>query len=145
MFRTRSKQLRTLSISVLLVIGVVFAIWESFASELISRSNAMDQTSSTSLSAPTDKMEVELITLRASGFEPLEITRPKGPFILLVEDRSGKEHSSFTLQHVKGQQVRDVNTDRMKFEWHDVINVPPGDYLLISANSGSTCHITILP
>ena len=145
MFRDKSIRLRTFSISILLVIGVVFVIWESFGSELISK--AMDQASSASppVQSVTGKLEVELVTLKASGFEPLEITRPKGPFVLVVEDRSGKDHSSFTLQRLKGDRLREVNTDRMKFEWHDVVNLPSGDYLLTSANSASTCHIAILP
>src|SRR6266513_5248600 len=112
MFRKRSNHLRTLSILVLLITGVVLVIWESFGSELINRSQAMHRASSTTLPAQgvTDKLEVELVTLQASGFEPLEITRPKGPFVLVVEDRSGKEHSSFALQRLRGEQLRSVNT-----------------------------------
>lgn len=94
----------------------------------------------------TSKLEVELITVRTSGFEPVEIVRPKGPFVLLVDDRSGKESSSLTLQRVNGARVRDINTERMKFEWHDVINLPSGDYILTDAgNPNSHCQITILP
>ena len=140
MFREQSTRLRTLSISVLLVMGVVFVIWQSFGRELVGSSQASPLEQSA-----TGKLEVELVTLRASGFEPLEIIRPKGPFVLVVDDRSGRDQSSFTLQRVKGEQLREVNTDRRKFEWHDVINLPSGDYLLTSANSASTCHITILP
>jgi hypothetical protein len=93
----------------------------------------------------TNSFEVELVTLRASGFEPQQITRPKGPFVLFLEDRSGKATSLFTLRYVKGEHVREVNTNRMKFEWHDVLNLPPGEYLLTNANSDSACHLTILP
>ena len=94
----------------------------------------------------TSKLEVELITMRTSGFEPAEIVRPKGPFVLLVDDRSGKESSSLTLQRVSGARVRDINTKRMKSEWHDVINLPSGDYILTDAeNPSSKCQITILP
>ena len=79
MFREQSTRLRTLSISALLVIGVVFVIWQSFGRELVGSSQASPLEQSA-----TGKLEVELVTLRASGFEPLEITRPKGPFVLVV-------------------------------------------------------------
>ena len=95
--------------------------------------------------APTE-LEVELITLRAYGFEPTEITRPKGPFVLFVEDRSGRSDSSLRLQRVKGERLRDVNTTRMKSEWHDVVNLPAGEYLLLDGNNPEArCQITILP
>ena len=93
----------------------------------------------------TTRLEVELITLRANGFEPLRISRPKGPFVLILEDRSGNNSSSFALQRVNGERLRDVPTSRMKYEWHDVMNLAPGDYLLTNTNSNSNCQITILP
>lgn len=134
MFRKRANKGRAFTIAALLILSAVLVVW------------AMDQASSSSASqSDADKLEVELVTLRASGFEPLEIRRPKGSFVLLLEDRSGKDNSSFTLQDVKGQHLRNVNTNRMKFEWHDVLSLHPGDYLVTSNNSDSACHITILP
>ena len=134
MLRKRSKQVCAFTIAALLILSAVFAVW------------AMDQASSGSaIQSDADKLEVELVTLRASGFEPLEIRRPKGSFVLLLEDRSGKDAVAFTLRDVKGQHLRKVNTSRTKFEWHDVLNLQPGDYLLTSNSSDSACHITILP
>lgn len=92
------------------------------------------------------RLEVELITLRPYGFEPREITRPKGPFILFVEDRSGRSDSSLRLQEKRDALLRDVNTTRVKSEWHDTINLPAGEYTLIDgSNPESRCQITILP
>jgi hypothetical protein len=93
----------------------------------------------------TNDLEVELVTLRASGFEPAQVTRPKGPFVLFIEDRSGKEHSSFTLQQVAGEHLRQVNTTRTKFESYEVVDLPLGDYLLTNANTDSICRFTIMP
>jgi hypothetical protein len=93
-----------------------------------------------------DRLEIELITLRPYGFEPAEISRPKGQFVLFVEDQSGRNDASLRLQKLDGGQVRDVNTSRMKSEWHDVINLPSGEYVLTDAsNPESRCQITILP
>ena len=94
----------------------------------------------------SDVLEVEPITLRPYGFEPAEVTRPKGPFVLFVEDRSGRSNTSLNLRRLKGDQLRDVNTSRMKSEWHDVLNLPAGDYILIDgSNAEARCQITILP
>jgi hypothetical protein len=93
-----------------------------------------------------DNLEVELITLRPEGFEPSQLTRAKGPFVLLVEDRTGKDGSSLRLQRLKGEDLRALNTNRRKSEWHDLINLPPGDYLLSDAeNPERRCQITLLP
>src|SRR5215204_5308853 len=70
----------------------------------------------------SDNPEVELITLRPEGFEPMQIVRPKGPFVLLVDDRTGKEGSALSLQRVKGERLRDLNTNRKKSEWYDLID-----------------------
>jgi len=93
-----------------------------------------------------DGLETELITLRPEGFEPLAITRPKGPFVLFIEDRSGKEDSSFQLQRAKGERLKDLNTNRRKSKWYDTLDLPPGDYVLTDvANADRRCQITILP
>jgi hypothetical protein len=99
-----------------------------------------------SFQGAADNLEVELITLRPYGFEPSEIIRPKGPFIVFVEDRSGRIDSSLSLQRLNGEHLREINISRMKSEWHDVINLPAGEYILTdSSNPESHCQITILP
>lgn len=96
--------------------------------------------------AEADDLEVELITVRPEGFEPLEIIRQKGPFVLLVDDRSGTETSSLQLRQLKGERLRDLNTNRKKAEWYELVNLPPGKYVLTdAANPERRCQITILP
>ena len=90
--------------------------------------------------------EIEFIILRPEGFEPLQITRPKGPFVLLVDDRSGKERSSLKLQRMKGENLKDLHTNRKKSEWYDLIDLPPGDYVLSDTeNPARRCQITLRP
>jgi|SRR5215213_2486011 len=101
------------------------------------------RSASTSNSQP---VEVELITLRPAQFEPAEITRPKGAFVLFIDDRSGKENSSLVLQCVKGERLRTVSLQRKKSEWNDVVDLTPGTYILQDANDSELrCQITILP
>lgn len=90
--------------------------------------------------------EVELITLRPAGFEPSEIVRPKGAFVLFIDDRSGRENSSLVLQRVNSERLRAISLYRKKSEWNDVVDLSPGNYVLQDAsNSDLRCQITILP
>jgi len=90
--------------------------------------------------------EVELITLRPAQFEPAEITRAKGAFVLFVDDRSGRENSSLMLQRVNGERLRTVRVQRRKSQWNDVVDLTPGTYILQDANDSELrCQITILP
>jgi hypothetical protein len=94
----------------------------------------------------SDPTEIELITLRPAGFEPAEITRPKGPFVLFIDDRSGRDNSALVLHRSNGGQLRAIGLKRQKSEWNDVVDLTPGTYILQDANnSESRCQITILP
>ena len=130
-----------------LSIALLFAIVAGAGLYVRSASRAQTQpSSSASTQTSRSDLEVELVTLRPHGFEPAEIERPKGPFVLFVDDRSGREGSSLTLQRVKGDRLRDLNTNNKKSEGYDVVDLPPGDYVLTDAtNSESRFQITIRP
>ena len=90
--------------------------------------------------------EIELITLRPAGFEPAQVTRPKGSFVLFIDDRSGRENSSLIFQPVNGGQRRAIGLERKRSEWNDVVDLTPGTYVLQDVNSSELrCQITILP
>ena len=90
--------------------------------------------------------EIELITLRPAGFEPAQVTRPKGSFVLFIDDRSGRENSSLIFQPVNGGQRRAIGLERKRSEWNDVVDLTPGTYVLQDVNNSELrCQITILP
>jgi len=90
--------------------------------------------------------EVELITVRPAGFEPSEITRTKGAFVLFLDDRSGKKKSALVLQRLNGERLRAINLDRKKSNWNEVVDLAPGTYILQDgSNAEWHCQITILP
>lgn len=92
------------------------------------------------------RLEAERITLRPTGFEPAEITRPAGRFLLAVNDRSGEE--SITLLLVRGptnlvSEAR-IRERPRKYEWRQVVNLPAGRYELRTAeNPEWRCQITL--
>jgi len=142
MFQNRTSRLAMLSAGIVIVSGLfAFYAWR----ETRATSHSHKDMTSRSEEAVND-LEVELVTLRPFGCEPSVIERFKGPFVLMVDDRTGKATSSLTLQHVQGQRVRDLQTDRRKSERYAVIDLPPGNYLLTdAANADARCQIRILP
>lgn len=92
------------------------------------------------------RLETELITLQPSGFEPNEIRRPQGAFILGVDNRAGVEAIELQFMRADGQRLNALQTPKRKVSWRDVVDLAPGQYLLSVANHPEwTCNVTILP
>jgi uncharacterized cupredoxin-like copper-binding protein len=95
---------------------------------------------------PPNMLETQRITLTPMGFEPAEVTRPAGRFLLAIKDRSGQGDSRFVLRRSTGEQLREfrvAGTPR-KHEWREVVNLPPGRYLLSDGdNPEHVCHLLL--
>lgn len=92
-----------------------------------------------------ERLEAVTITIRPSGFEPSEITRSKGRFILVVNNRTWLEEIELRLEREDGGRVREVRRRRNKPDWREVVDLPPGQYVLKEANNpGWACRITIV-
>ena len=61
------------------------------------------------------RLETELITLQPSGFEPNEIRRPQGTFVLGVDNRAGVESIELQFMRVDGQRLNALQTPKRKF------------------------------
>ena len=91
-----------------------------------------------------DQPEAEIITVTPAGFEPIEITRPRGPFVLAVDNRSGLDGLDLYLELENGSRVNTQLTRRGKLAWREVVDFPPGTYLLRAANDQTwSCRITL--
>ena len=96
-----------------------------------------------SQSRSTESTEVELTDLGVSGFEPLEITRPAGRFLLGVNNRTGLTDLSLILVHESGRSIGGKRLSKLK-TWRQVFDLPPGRYELREANHRDwLCRITI--
>ena len=92
------------------------------------------------------QMESELITVTPHGFEPQEITRPAGAFLLFIEDRSGFKQVSPQLTRLAGFRVLNLTISREQPDWSDVLNLQPGTYLLTDSDHPTwLCRVTINP
>ena len=93
-----------------------------------------------------ERVETELITLQQTGFEPNEIKRPQGVFILGVDNRTGLEAIDLRLVRADGQRLNILQTRKRKLSWREVVDLAPGQYLLSEANHPDwTCSVVILP
>src|SRR5438067_1967408 len=66
------------------------------------------------------RIEAELISIRPSGFEPTQITRPKGPFLLAIENRSGLKEIEFQLGVQGGTHLFQVKRSWERSDWNQV-------------------------
>src|SRR5215217_6553278 len=93
-----------------------------------------------------ERLETELLTLQPTGFEPNEIQRPQGAFVLGVDNRSGVEAIELRLVRADGQRLKALEAPRRKVSWREVVDLVPGQYVLSEASHPEwTCTITILP
>lgn len=91
----------------------------------------------------TTRVDAAHITLRRTGFEPNEITRPAGPFLLAVDNVTGMGEMSFRLLNRAGARVRDFPA-KGRFRLRRIVDLPPGKYALIETNHPEwICHIRV--
>lgn len=90
------------------------------------------------------RVEAERITIRPTGFEPAEVVRPAGRFILAIDNQSGVGDVTLHLDHENGGRVQDIPLTGGARYWRKVINLSPGVYILSEANHADwSCRITI--
>lgn len=92
------------------------------------------------------QLETELVTITPAGFEPAEITRAQGRFMLAVDNRSGLDEVDLYLERETGGRVNVALSRKGKLAWRETIDFPPGRYVLRAANDESwRCSIAITP
>ena len=95
---------------------------------------------------PIADIESELVTITSHGFEPRQITRPQGRFLLLIDNRSGLATVAPRLTPVGGLRLLNLTIPREEPNWNDVLDLQAGVYLLTEANHPAwLCRLTITP
>lgn len=86
----------------------------------------------TSVPQTQERVEAEIVTLRPWGFEPKEITRPKGKFLLAINNQSQKaEQLTFSFTEDRGKKLKEVKLDvRGKHRANNLYDLNPGRYQL---------------
>ena len=131
----QSQRLRlVLSILVLLVSGaLILAHFKRAPSE-----------TATMVQGPQAPVQAELITVTPTGFEPSELTRSKGRFLLAIDNQSGLDEVEFYFERETGGRVNVPLSRRGKIAWREIIDLTPGTYVLRARNDESwRCRIRI--
>jgi len=93
---------------------------------------------------PQAPVQAELITVTPIGFEPAELTRPKGRFLLAIDNQSGLEEVEFYFERETTGRVNVPLSRRGKIAWREIVDLAPGTYILRATNDESwRCRITI--
>lgn len=74
--------------------------------------------------------QTELVTVTPTGFDPAELTRPAGRFILAVENRSGLQEITLVLRDAGGREVLRERVEREQLDWSGTLELTAGTYLL---------------
>lgn len=104
-------------------------------SQSVSATHTEGFVSTSDLAAQEERLEAELVTVHPTGFEPTEITRPKGKFLLIVNNRSGLTEVDLQLRRNAGTKLREKKLQFAKRRWSEVIQLPPGQYEITEANN----------
>lgn len=113
---------------------------------LAGRETTAVPSSSTTPDKPPVRVEAERLVVRRHGFEPAEITRPHGRFLIALDNRSGTDDLDLQLAAEHGSESRRVSLSVGKTRWREILNLPPGSYLLTEAGHPQwQCRITITP
>jgi hypothetical protein len=92
---------------------------------------------------PTN-IQVQTFTLGFNGFEPKEIDRRPGPFVLGINVYNRTSDTSFELVREDGNRVHEVKWPQGQPRYRKLMNLPPGRYLLKEVNHPDwTARITI--
>jgi hypothetical protein len=94
--------------------------------------------------AVKDRLEALIVKLRRTGFEPTEVTRSQGSFLLAFDNLTGEDEIDLRLEQETGNKLHEVRMPRGNVRWRQALDLHPGRYVLSVADHPEwACHITI--
>jgi hypothetical protein len=120
------------------------------SSPVITANSARLSLSSAQNNSTPEPLIVEEFTLRPTGFYPSEIRRPKGKFLLAINNRAGLQEMNIKISREIGsdakEKLKDVKVHKKYLDWNDVLDLQPGDYVVTEASNPKwVCRIIITP
>lgn len=80
------------------------------------------------------KLEIEAVTITPEGFEPQQIERTAGPFILSVTNQSGADELNVRIETEQHERFREKSLPLLTRYWRERIDPPPGKYVITEEN-----------
>jgi len=90
-----------------------------------------------------DLPQVISIEVTPSGFDSSEISAPRGEFLILLQNRTGRRDLNFWL--ARENQGRVAESDSQKRDWKAQVQLNPGTYIIGETNHPDwkyTIHVT---
>lgn len=155
--RVLFRGVRTISLTLLItavsVIGLTVSGWSLLKSNTKAESinttvqDGANLHGSSRNTSPHERVEVVRITIRPTGFEPSEIVRPAGPFLLVIDNKSGLEDINLQIQRLTGgrrDKLHDIKVSLKQLRKAEITNLPVGQYELTEAtHTDWICRVTI--
>lgn len=146
---TKTQLFAVCFITTIAVVGLALGLSNRDADAIASHTRSQPASANAIPPAQTSKtptqIDYALITLTPSGFYPKEITRPKGQFLLAVDNRVGNKDVALRLVRDNGAKEREKNLVKGQLRWRQLVNLNPGRYVLTEANRPDwVCNITIV-
>lgn len=121
---------RSVSILLVPIIATVVVVsaksWSKPSSAIATSASVRKTPLARPLVLQADRLQSELITIRPTGFDPTEIRRAQGRFLLAVDNKSGLDEVTLQLTHEGGSRVREVHLPPGQLKWREKLNLPPG-------------------
>ncbi len=141
MFRSKLAARRQTAIKALVlgtgILGLAVLMTGSGHSGSSGLSRHDENGSAASASVKTDqrqRLEIEVITITPDGFEPQEIVRPAGPFVLSVTNQSGIDALNLQIETEQRGKLREKLLPLETPYWREVINLPSARYVITEVN-----------
>jgi len=92
------------------------------------------RTASTRSATPATEDVPQVITLQVtpSGFEPRETIAPKGKFLILLQNRTGRRDLNFWLERENEGRVAESKPQQR--DWSAHVQLAPGTYIIGETN-----------
>ena len=96
-----------------------------------------------------NRIQVVLITVRSTGFEPNKVKYPAKPFLLAIDNQSGIEDLNVELQAEDAENhatLRSLAMSTTNLRKREITELKPGEYVLTEPHHpGWSCRFTITP
>lgn len=93
---------------------------------------------------PAGEHRVLHLTLRPTGFEPAQVTVPEGPYLVVVNNRTGLDEFALRLAREHGAAVHEARPRRYQRSWRRALSLAPGAYVLTETNNPKwSCRVTV--
>jgi hypothetical protein len=148
-------QFEPIPAKILTIVVIALLAWgaKDWLTAALSRRSISDNKARTSLLSQNNEqkgtpapssIKVETLTLRPTGFEPGELTRPAGTFLLAIENHSRFVDAAFELVREDGHKLHEMKGSKGQIRYRKLIDLPPGHYLLKEVNHPEwTCEIVL--